>query len=168
MHVATLMMLVAPLWWSQHRERMEPVAAAIERAAPDAHTRALLATIDYHETNWHTARGRFAPFGVMRSLRQSMTEDEVITLALRFLAMGRQRCGSTLGMLGFYHFGRCRVTRWERREVETLHRFEAMLRREEPSVPPIRSSSPEQNSSADVAPTDASVYANPDANPDAR
>jgi hypothetical protein len=163
MHVATLMMLVAPLWWSQHRERMEPVAAAIERAAPDAHTRALLATIDYHETSWHTARGRFAPFGVMRSLRQTMTEDEVITLALRFLAMGRQRCGSTLGMLGFYHFGRCRVTRWERREVETLHRFEAMLRREEPSAPPINASPPERIRSADVAPTDASVYANPDA-----
>lgn len=137
MHVATLMMLVAPLWWSQHQARMQPVAEAIERASPDVHTRALLATIDYHETSWHTARGRFAPFGVMRSLRQTMTEDEVIALSLRFLAMGRQRCGSTLGMLGWYHFGRCRVTRWERREVETLARFERMLRMAEPSAPPI-------------------------------
>ncbi len=154
MHVATLMMLVAPLWWSQHRDRMEPVAAAIERAAPDVQTRALLATIDYHETSWHTARGRFAPFGVMRSLRQPMTEDEVIALALRFLTMGRQRCGSTLGMLGFYHFGRCRVTRWERREVETLHRFEAMLRREEPSVPVI---APQLTSFARDAGADASA-----------
>ncbi|MFO0563545.1 MAG: hypothetical protein U0269_36310 [Polyangiales bacterium] len=141
MQVATLMMLVAPLWWSQHQPRMQPVADAIERASPDVHTRALLATIDYHETSWHTARGRFAPFGVMRSLRQTMTEDEVVALALRFLAMGRQRCGSTLGMLGWYHFGRCRVTRWERREVETLHRFERMLRSPEPSVPPIIPSS---------------------------
>jgi hypothetical protein len=130
MNVATLMMTVAPLWWSQHQTRMQPVAEAIERATPDVHLRALLATIDYHETSWHTARGRFAPFGVMRSLRQTMTEDEVIALALRFLEIGRQRCGSASGMLGFYHFGRCRVTRWERMELQTWHRFEAMLRRE--------------------------------------
>lgn len=129
MNVATLMMTVAPLWWSQHQPRMQPVAEAIERATTDVHLRALLATIDYHETSWHTARGRFAPFGVMRSLRQTMTEDEVIALALRFLETGRQRCGSPLGMLGFYHFGRCRVTRWERMELTTWHRFEAMLRR---------------------------------------
>lgn len=160
MHVATLMMLVAPLWWGQHQDRMRPVAEAIERGAPDVHTRALLATIDYHETNWHTARGRFAPFGVMRSLRHTMTEDEVIALALRFLTMGRQRCGSTLGMLGFYHFGRCRVTRWERREVETLHRFEAMLRRAEPTPSP--SEIPAQRESTDAGAqrsTDASAPA---------
>jgi hypothetical protein len=142
MNVATLMMLIAPAWWAQHHDRMEPVAAAIERAAPDVRTRALLATIDYHETSWHTARGRFAPFGVMRSLRQSMTEDEVIALALRYLEMGRRRCGSSLGMLGFYHFGRCRVTRWERREVETWRRFERMLHRPEPAPTPTPTSEP--------------------------
>jgi hypothetical protein len=166
MQVATLMMLVAPLWWTQHQPRMQPVAEAIERASADVHTRALLATIDYHETNWHTARGRFAPFGVMRSLRQTMTEDEVIALALRFLSMGRQRCGSTLGMLGWYHFGRCRVTRWERREVETLHRFERMLRAPEPSVPPIIPARTESTNDTSESPsTSSNSSSTPDAGP---
>ena len=99
-------------------------------------------------------RKKRSAMDVVRSLRQPMTEDEVIALALRFLTMGRQRCGSTLGMLGFYHFGRCRVTRWERREVETLHRFEAMLRREETSVPVI---APQLTSFARDAGSDASA-----------
>jgi hypothetical protein len=127
MDLVTMMMTVAPSWWAAHHERMRPVAAAIERATQDARTRALLAAIDYHETQWHTARGRFAPFGVMLALRRAMTEDEVLSLALRYLDTGRQRCGSALGMLGFYHFGRCRVTAFERLELRTWRRFTTML-----------------------------------------
>lgn len=127
------MMLIAPQWFARHQPAIESTAASIERAAPDAQTRALLLAIDYHETSWHTARGRFAPFGVMASLRRTMTEDEITALALRYLAMGRQRCRSSLGMLGFYHYGRCRVRTFERRELQTWRRFERLLTHGEPA-----------------------------------
>lgn len=134
MRLATLMRLAAPTLWAQRATDLESVAAAIERNVEDPRERALLAAIDWHETAWHTARVRFAPFGVMRSLRVPMTEDEVIALSLRFLHAGRRRCRSDLGMLGWYHTGRCHHGAFERRELRTWTRFRAMVAAPEPAA----------------------------------